>query len=94
MWSSGKITLEQGLSQSALLKLRRDGAQKKMCDVEDNWRVIFTSKESDYEYKSYVLSSGRWVDAMDVPMTYVQLSANGKEILKEGPSFQLVFFVQ
>jgi len=65
-----------------------------MYDVKDDWQVILTSKESDYEYKSYVLPSGRWVDAMDIPMTYVQLSANGKEILKEGPSFQLVFFVE
>ncbi|HSB80469.1 MAG TPA: FHA domain-containing protein [Candidatus Methylomirabilis sp.] len=88
--SKSAWAFERGFSPSALLKLRRVGERIEVFEVDDEWKVMFEIKESDYEYKRYVLKSELWVEAMDTPSTYVRISSDGKNILEEGPSFQVV----
>ncbi len=86
----GKFSIEQNVPHTALLKLRHVNKKVEIYEVEDEWSLIFTQKESDYEYKAYSLPPGKWIDAIDLPSTYAKLSPNDGKVLEKGPSFQLI----
>lgn len=86
----GKLSLEQGVSEVAALKLRYVDRKAQLYEVKDEWSLVFTMKESDYDYGKRVLPSGEWVELPNLPSTYMRLSPDRQEILSEGPSFQIV----
>jgi hypothetical protein len=86
----GKLLLLPGSSDLGVLKLRRRDDKAQMLVLSGDWKLVTTVKETDYEYKTYILNSGEWFDLYDVPMNFVKLTADGKNILVEGPAFQMV----
>jgi hypothetical protein len=89
----GKLAIQPGSSDSPLLRLREgQGKPQMMITNSSDWTVIFTVKQTDYEYKSYIAKAGEWGDPLDVPLSFVKLSADRKKIQFEGPAFQIVFF--
>jgi hypothetical protein len=89
MLVNGVLSLESGLTDNAFLKLRRE-KKGEMFDAPDDWYVLATVKETDYEYKSFPVSSGNWIQVVEAPLQYVKVSSDGKQIVQEGPSFQIV----
>lgn len=87
-----KLLLQSGSSDSGVLKLRRGQHGPQMFVAKSDWQLLTTVKETDYEYKSYILKTGEWLELYDVPMTFAKLSADGKSIAVEGPAFQFVLF--
>lgn len=63
-----------------------------MLVTSSEWKLVFTLKETDYEYKTYIAKAGEWGDPLDVPLSFVKLSPDEKQISVEGPAFQIVFF--
>jgi tetratricopeptide (TPR) repeat protein len=90
----GKLLLQVGSSESAVLKLRRGQDTPQMFYSSSEWKLAYTLKETDYEYKTYIVKSGKWEELYDIPLTFVKLSQDDKNILVNGPSFQIVFFKQ
>jgi len=86
----GTLSIEPGLSQSALMELHWSGNKAEMFEASDEWHVVYTLKETDYDYKSYILRSAVWMEMPVIPMEYVKLSPDLKEELQEGPKFQVV----
>jgi len=89
---NGTLALRVGFTELALMKLRWLQDKAKMFEMEDGWKTIFTLKETDYDYKTYILKSNEWVEALDLPLSYVKLSPDGERIVEEGPAFQIVLF--
>lgn len=92
--TNGTVSLKEGFFESALMKLQwneKDG-HPEMFEIPDNWHISFVVKETDYDYKEYFLQDDRWIEALDLPLTYVKLTPDRKSILEEGPSFQIVTF--
>jgi tetratricopeptide (TPR) repeat protein len=87
-----KLSFQPGPSDSAMLRLRRGQGNPQMLVTKVDWKLIFTVKETDYEYKTYIAKAGEWEDPLDVPLSFVKLSPDEKKILVEGPGFQIVFF--
>jgi hypothetical protein len=87
-----KLRFRPGFSRSALLRLRRVQDKPQMLVADSEWKLVFTLKETDYEYKTYIAKAAEWDDALDVPVSFVKLSSDEKSIALEGPAFQIVFF--
>lgn len=86
----GKLAFHTGFSNSAVLELRRVKDTPQMMIVNQGWKVAFTVKETDYEYKTYLVKTGEWLDHPDGPLRFVKLSPDEKSISVEGPAIQLV----
>ena len=84
------IILHSGTSDSGVLKVRVGERKPQMFVEGSDWKLITTLKETDYDYKSYVVNSGEWLDLYDVPVSFVKLTPDGKSISVEGPAFQIV----
>jgi tetratricopeptide (TPR) repeat protein len=89
---NNKLSFRAGSSGSAQLRLRRGQDKPEMFGANGEWKVIFTVKETDYEYKTYIVPTGKWAEALDVPLSFVKLSQDEKNIAVEGPVFQVVLF--
>ena len=61
-----------------------------MMILNNEWKVAFTIKETDYEYKTYVVKADEWLDHPDGPLRFVKLSPDEKSISEEGPAIQFV----
>ena len=72
------------------MRLRWKDTKVEMFEVKDEWTVLFQFKETDYDYKTYLMGEDKWYELLPKPLLYVQLSADGSNILKEGPGFQIV----
>ena len=93
MMTNGKLVVAPGFTDQALMRLRWRNGKAEMYKMDDDWKDLFVLKETDYEYKTYRLPAGRWVELIDVPQEYVKLQLNkeGKEeITERGPAFQVV----
>jgi tetratricopeptide (TPR) repeat protein len=88
--AEGKLAFQKGVSNSALLNLRRVKDKVEMMIVNSEWKVIFTFKETDYEYKTYIMKTGEWFEALDGPLRFVKLSPDEKSIIEDGPAVQFV----
>ena len=87
-----KLSIERGASKGALLHLRwSDKAE--VFDAKDEWQIVFTQKETDYDYRSYPLTAeDKWIEMFSLPLQIVKLSVDKKRIKHEGPAFQLILF--
>jgi pSer/pThr/pTyr-binding forkhead associated (FHA) protein/tetratricopeptide (TPR) repeat protein len=90
----GKLLLRPGSSESAVLRIRQGQGKPQMFESSSEWKLIFTFKETDYEYKTYIMKNDEWVELYDTPLSFVKLSPDGKDISVQGPTFQIVFFEQ
>ena len=88
----GKLSLQLGSSTSGVLKIRRGQDKAQMLVTGGDWQLVTTVKETDYEYKSYIMNKDVWIDLYDLPLSFVKLTPDGKTILVEGPAFQIVLF--
>jgi tetratricopeptide (TPR) repeat protein len=86
----GKLVFHTGFSNSAVLRLRRVNDTPQMMIVNNQWKVASTIKETDYEYKTYAINAGEWLDHPDGPLRFVKLSPDEKSISEEGPAIQFV----
>lgn len=89
----GRISLAPG-STGCAVRLRRGQGKPQMWIGHSDWEAMTTLKETDYEYKSYILSDSQWIDLYEVPISFVKLSADKKSISVDGPKFQVVLFQQ
>ena len=86
------LSTKPGLTQDAVMRVRwNDKAE--LFDMKDEWDIIYTQKETDYEYRSHLFNrEGRWMDMWNIPFQLVKLSPDNKSIEQDGPSFQFILF--
>jgi tetratricopeptide (TPR) repeat protein len=85
-----KVVLQPGSSDVALLRVRKGADKPEMMVTSSDWKMIFTLKETDYEYKTYIAHPGEWSEPLDIPLSFVKPAPDGKNI-EDGPPFQIVF---
>lgn len=78
--SGGKLSVHHPAVKEALMRIRRTLDSAMLYDVADDWYVRLTQKETDYEYKSYVLNSQYWVPMFTQPLEYLKLSSDRQRI--------------
>jgi uncharacterized caspase-like protein len=89
---NGKIALAPGISDTAMLKLRRLNARTEMLISINEWRIIATERNKESDYTQYIMGQGTWTPLLDSPLLFAKLSSDQKKIMVEGPAFQIVLF--
>jgi len=88
--TSDGLRIEQGETRSALLKIRRSQHKSELFVAATEWSVVVVAKAGDYDYNKWYLPTGRWTGYDDLPARLVKPSTDRKEILEQGPAFQIV----
>jgi tetratricopeptide (TPR) repeat protein len=87
--TSAELRIQAGENASAVLRLR-DQQKPELLNANGEWSVVFEYKKNDYEYGWNLAQHGKWTPIDSLPARLVKLSADGRQILQEGPSFQIV----
>jgi hypothetical protein len=70
--------------------LRRGQKGPELFVAPGEWSVVFTYKKDDYDYGDSLAPPGKWMKIDNLPGRLIRLSADRKQILEEGPAFQIV----
>ena len=88
---SGGLKIEAGETPGAVVKLRRKDENVEFFNVPGPWSAVFEQKSGDYEYPLRLGPSGKWIDINPgAPCELVKLSADKRQIVADGPLFQIV----
>lgn len=84
------MRIETGDSRSGVLQLRHGQKGPELFVAPGEWSVVFTYKKDDYDYGDSLAPPGKWMTVDNLPGRLIKLSADRKQILEEGPAFQIV----
>jgi tetratricopeptide (TPR) repeat protein len=82
------LALETGTSGAALALVRGGAKGTEIKDMDDEWSLLVTVKESDYEYNQYIAKPSEWLQ-VDTPTMFAKLD-NDRQVIQKGPAFQIV----
>lgn len=87
--TSRDLRVEPGENAAAILALH-GGQNPQLRYAKGEWSVVFEYKKDDYEYGGSLVPAAKWVPIDNLPARFVELSADRKQIVEEGPAFQIV----
>lgn len=87
--TSNELRLEPGDNPSAIVRVRNQ-QQPEQLSAGGEWSVVVEYKKSDYDYLRLPVAPGKWVPIENLPTSLAKLSADRRQILEEGPAFQIV----
>jgi hypothetical protein len=87
--TSRDLRVEPGENAAAILALH-GGQNPQLRYAKGEWSVVFQYKKDDYKYGGRLVPAAKWVPIDNLPARFVELSADRKQIVEEGPAFQIV----
>jgi tetratricopeptide (TPR) repeat protein len=87
--TSRDLRVESGENAAAILSLQA-GQNPQLRYAKGEWSVVFEYKKNDHEYGDSLVPAAKWVLIDNLPARFVKLSADRRQIVEEGPAFQIV----
>jgi tetratricopeptide (TPR) repeat protein len=92
--TSRDLRVEPGENAAAILSLH-GGQDPQLQYANGEWSLVFEYKEDYREYGDSLVPAAKWVLIHDLParfgrFVFVKLSADRRQIVEEGPAFQIV----
>ena len=87
--TSRDLRVEPGENVAAILSLH-GGQNPQLRYANSEWSVVFEYKKNDHEYGVGLVPAAKWVLIDNLPARFVKLSADRRQIVEEGPAFQIV----